>query len=94
MPGIMLGRDQPIADLREALEVGPTSPFAATLLIGTRGIGKTALLNLSAQMAEEAGWETACVSCGPGTLNMAVLPQNEKPLITDKRVSFLQRAWR
>ena len=44
-PPLLVGRDEVIDDFRLGLEEGPGAHERISLLVGARGIGKTALLN-------------------------------------------------
>ena len=69
IPPVMAGRERLVATLVQALENGPGDPNLATLLVGARGTGKTALLSRIEREAEAAGWVTASVSALPGMLD-------------------------
>lgn len=51
-----VGRDHILTEFREALNSGFGAPARAILLAGTRGIGKTVLLNELEDTAKTAGW--------------------------------------
>lgn len=57
-PPLLVGRDEILDDFRLALEEGPGAHERISLLVGARGIGKTALLNEMEDVARDAGWLT------------------------------------
>ena len=68
VPLLFAGRQTIIADVLAGLDNGPGDPNRATLLIGPRGSGKTALLTAIANQAAERGWIAANVTAGDGML--------------------------
>lgn len=67
-PLFLAGRDQILADMRDAFQMGPGNPNLSTLIIGARGTGKTALLAGIEVEAEQLGWVSVHVIAGPGML--------------------------
>lgn len=57
-PPLLVGRDEIIDDFRLGLEEGPGAHERISLLVGTRDIGKTALLNELEDTAKNTGWLT------------------------------------
>jgi len=55
-PSEMVGRSDLMRDLREGLESGPRDERYTSILLGTRGSGKTATLNAVEEHAQRAGW--------------------------------------
>ena len=55
-PSEMVGRSDLMRDLREGLESGPRDERYTSILLGTRGSGKTATLNAVEAHAQRAGW--------------------------------------
>ena len=55
-PPALVGRDDVLDDIAEALETGVTHPDFTALLVGARGAGKTVLLNAIEDLAHELGW--------------------------------------
>lgn len=72
VPARIAGRAAIQANLRQALEVGRDDPNLCTLLVGPRGTGKTALLNLSLRWAQELDWAVASVTTGPDMLQQVI----------------------
>lgn len=68
-PAYLVGRDKTIEDFIDALGQPVGHPNRATLLIGQRGMGKTALLLEFALRAEEAGFIVARVTAGSQMLD-------------------------
>lgn len=44
-PPLLVGRDDIVAEFGDSLDDGPSAPGRATLFVGARGSGKTAVLN-------------------------------------------------
>lgn len=57
-PPALVGRDDVLGDIKEALETGVTHPDFTALLVGARGAGKTVLLNAVEDLAQDLGWLT------------------------------------
>ncbi|MDO4437605.1 MAG: ATP-binding protein [Coriobacteriaceae bacterium] len=68
VPPFMAGRTYVIEDILNALDEGPGDPNLATIFIGARGTGKTALLSYLANEATRHGWISVNVVAGPGML--------------------------
>jgi len=68
-PLFLAGREKIIADILEGLENGPGDPNRASILIGTRGSGKTVLLTKIANEASRIGWVSANVTAESGMLD-------------------------
>lgn len=56
VPPIMAGRTYLIDDVVRALDRGPGDPNLATIYVGARGTGKTALLSYLSSEAQRHGW--------------------------------------
>lgn len=69
VPLHIAGREMIIADVETALSGTGNDPAIISLLVGPRGMGKTALLSYFADGAESSGWITARVTCVEGMLN-------------------------
>jgi hypothetical protein len=68
-PERVIGRDDIVSDFIAGLSREPGHRDRATILIGQRGIGKTALLLLLADKATQANFVTARVAAGEDMLN-------------------------
>lgn len=68
VPFILAGREDVIEDVTRALDNTPGDPNQTTILIGSRGTGKTALLRTMADIADQRGWISVNVACVPGLL--------------------------
>lgn len=68
VPPFMAGRAYVIDDIVRALDRGPGDPNLATIFIGARGTGKTALLSYIADEATSHGWISVNVPAAPGML--------------------------
>ncbi len=63
-PQVLAGRDRLLEDFELALAEGPGSPYRAILVSGSRGIGKTVLLNELEDVARGRGWVIARAHVG------------------------------
>lgn len=92
-PPLLVGRDELIADFRDALEDGPGAPGRATLYTGGRGTGKTVMLNAIEEEAQSRGWAVIAETATPGLLRRLGdehLPQmlaERDPKATRRRLS-------
>lgn len=77
VPPFMAGRRYVIENIDDAFANGPGDPNLTTIFTGARGTGKTTLLTLLADHAEEKGWISARVSSVPGMLE-DILQQAER----------------
>ena len=68
-PLVMAGRDQILGDMADAFGNGIGDPNLASVFMGARGTGKTALLTAVSQEAAEHGWVSASTSALPGMLD-------------------------
>lgn len=55
-PPLLVGREGVLEEFAEALQDGPGSSGRATLYTGTRGAGKTVMLNAAEDLARTQGW--------------------------------------
>jgi hypothetical protein len=65
-PPELAGRHQVVEEIAAALDDGPGSAARAALIVGARGIGKTATLNAIEDAAGEAGWLVLSDTATPG----------------------------
>ncbi|MBM7052203.1 MULTISPECIES: ATP-binding protein [unclassified Rothia (in: high G+C Gram-positive bacteria)] len=68
-PPLLVGRDNIIADFEEGLADGVGSPSRAMLITGTRGSGKTVLLNALEDVARHHGWLVISLTARKGLLD-------------------------
>lgn len=68
-PPVLAGREGFVAAFREALEPEQWRSQRASLMIGARGVGKTALLNAFEDVARSAGWIVVSETAQPGMLD-------------------------
>lgn len=68
-PPLLVGRDEIIDDFRLGLEEGPGAHERISLLVGARGIGKTALLNELEDTAKDSGWLTFAETATEGFID-------------------------
>lgn len=69
IPPFMAGRTDIVRDIVRAFEQGAGNPNLATIFVGARGTGKTALLSYLCEESLSRGWVTASVSAIPGMLD-------------------------
>lgn len=67
-PSEMVGRSDLLRDLQAGLEGGPRDERYTSILLGTRGSGKTATLNAVEEHAQKAGWLVMSVDASTGGL--------------------------
>ena len=67
-PPLLVGRDDAIHAFAEALDTGVGDPYRAMLLTGTRGSGKTVLLNAMEDQARQRGWAVVSQTTRTGML--------------------------
>lgn len=68
IPAHLAGRTQIVSDLIRALSARRRRPELTTILVGARGTGKTTLLSLLAEKAEQLGWVSVGTTALPGML--------------------------
>jgi hypothetical protein len=68
VPPFMAGREQLVQEILDGLDNGVGDPHRATIFIGARGSGKTALLAYIAEEALHRGWIHADVTTTDGML--------------------------
>ncbi len=61
-PPLLAGRDREVSRLARALSEGPRHPDFTLLITGSRGSGKTVLLNEAEDLAYSHGWRVISVS--------------------------------
>lgn len=69
IPPFMAGRDDVIRELLRSFDHGVGDPNLASIFVGARGTGKTALLTFLSEAAASRGWISASVSAVPGMLD-------------------------
>ena len=72
IPRVMAGRDMLIDEIAGAFDNAPGDPCLTSILIGARGVGKTALLSLLSNEAQSRGWVAVDVPCVKGMLEEIV----------------------
>ena len=91
-PPVLVGRDALVDQFSGGLEEGPGAPDRATLYTGTRGSGKTCLLNTAEDAATSRGWWTISETANAGLVSRFVsdhLPRALAEVDTDDRRSTL-----
>ena len=68
-PPLLVGRDEVLADFRDALDGGVGDPARAILLTGVRGSGKTVVLNACEDAAAQRGWAIVSETTRPGLVD-------------------------
>lgn len=66
MPPLLVGRENPIADFEDALDTGPGAHERVSIITGSRGSGKTVMLDRLAQSAATRGWLIYNETATPG----------------------------
>ena len=69
VPAHMAGRSIVLNDLKRAFGSMKRHPNLTTIITGARGTGKTALLSLAAEEAEQRGWVAVSTVALPGMLD-------------------------
>ncbi len=69
IPAHLAGRRTIVADLERAFSGTARRPELTSLFSGARGVGKTTLLSLLANKAQECGWITVSTTALPGMLD-------------------------
>ncbi len=81
-PPTLVGRDDILNAIDEALATGPTHPDYTSLLIGYRGVGKTVVLNAVEDLASGRGWLIISENAHPTGL-LARLTRSALDLLND-----------
>ena len=68
-PPLLVGRNDLLDDLVDAFEGGLGSPGKATLYVGSRGTGKTVMLNKAEELAKDRGWAVISEVATPGLID-------------------------
>lgn len=86
-PDCIVGREGVLAHLDDSLASYPGSKQRATLLMGQRGMGKTALLLEIADRARDSGYVVARVTCGDTMLDtlLDILQRDGERYVKDKK---------
>lgn len=86
-PDRIVGRDDVLGHLDDSLASYPGSRGRATLIMGQRGMGKTALLLEIADRARDAGYVVARVTCGDTMLDavLDILQRDGGQCVKDKK---------
>lgn len=67
-PRVLAGRDTALAAFRDSFSGGAGAPARTVLVVGSRGLGKTVMLNEFEDAALRAGWLAVSESSSPGLL--------------------------
>ena len=86
-PDRIVGRDDVLSHLEDSLASYPGSKERATLMMGQRGMGKTALLLEVADRARDAGYIVARTTCGDAMLDtlLDILQRDGGRCVQDKK---------
>ena len=68
MPRVLAGRDAALAAFEDSFSGGAGAPARTVLVVGSRGLGKTVMLNEFEDAALRAGWLAVSESSSPGLL--------------------------
>ena len=94
-PPLLVGRDDLIDAVSEAIEDGPGAPARATLYTGPRGSGKTVLLNAVEDRARQMRWEVISETASPGFVDrithqhLPAILRNLDPKAVHRRLTAL-----
>jgi hypothetical protein len=94
-PPLLVGRDDLLVSVVEAIEDGPGAPGRATLYTGARGSGKTVLLNAVEDEVRTRGWAVISETADPGFIeritrqHLPVLLRDHDPEAVRKRLTGL-----
>ena len=72
-PPYLIGRDALLDEFEESLEDGPGSPYRLLRITGSRGSGKTVLLNALGKRARARRWQVIDETATPGFIRNLVL---------------------
>jgi hypothetical protein len=91
VPPLMAGRDILIKDILEGLDNAPGDPNRATIFIGARGTGKTALLTKITNEASINGWICVNVYAENGMLDEILIQvrKQAKEHLTPESLTFI-----
>ncbi len=86
-PDRIVGRESVMEDFATGLSKQPGNRERARLLIGQRGMGKTALLLEMADLARTSNFITARTTCGPSMLDniLDLLQRHGGPVVAEKK---------
>ena len=65
-PPVLVGREELLEEFQSALDDGPGAQGRATIYTGTRGTGKTVMLNEVQRIAQQNGWLTVAETATTG----------------------------
>ena len=84
-PPVVVGRDALIDDAARVLEAGPEHPRFCRALLGSRGTGKTVLLDVIGEVAsKKLGW---------GVLHVQALPEESLVAVLQQRIPETVEPW-
>ncbi|GAA1472999.1 ATP-binding protein [Corynebacterium felinum] len=81
-PAVPVGREGVIQAFDDALRAGPGAPARALFLVGTRGVGKTVVLNELEDAAHKQGWVTISETALAGIVDRIVYEHAPRVLRT------------
>lgn len=84
-PPSLVGRDDELAAIADALDASPGHPFRATLVTGLRGSGKTVFLNAVEDLAEASDWVVISETARTGLVDEMVKTRLPQLLTTHDR---------
>lgn len=87
-PPYLVGRDATLDEFEESLVSGPGSPNRLLRITGSRGSGKTVLLNALGKRAHQHHWEVIDETATPGFVNNLILTLRASQSRSVKSVEF------
>lgn len=87
-PPYLIGRNDTLDEFEDSLVSGPGSPNRLLRITGSRGAGKTVLLNALGKRARAHHWEVIDETAAPGFINNLILTVQASQPRTIKSVEF------
>jgi Cdc6-like AAA superfamily ATPase len=78
LPPMLIGRERIIEDINIGLSTETNDPFRSVLFTGTRGSGKTVMLEKIAKMADNKGFITINITAGNNMITDIIDQLNKK----------------
>ena len=93
VPQSLAGRDALISDIMGGLDNAPGDPNRATILIGSRGSGKTVLLATIVEHAQQRAWVGVNVTSGDNLLDEIIVQVRDSAshLVSQEAISHITR---
>jgi type II secretory pathway predicted ATPase ExeA len=79
-PPALIGRDEVLDEFEESLKAGPGSPYRLLRITGSRGSGKTVLLNALGQRAKKLHWDVIDETASEDFITRLIIALRESKL--------------